>query len=166
MLDVRIATAADVPVILQLVRDLATYEREPNAVVATEADLLREGFGDQPAFHVHLATWNGSVIGFALWFFTYSTWTGTRCLHLEDLFVAPEHRGRGAGLALMRTLARKAIDAHCKRFIWQVMDWNAPAIRFYEKIGAKVMPEWIAVRLDGPALTSLAQADLLKDRSG
>lgn len=157
MLDVRIATAADVPVILELVRALALYEREPDAVLATEADFLREGFGDRPAFTVHLATWNEEVIGFALWFFTFSTWTGTRCLHLEDLFVRPEHRGRGAGVALMQRLAREAVQTGCKRFIWQVMNWNEPAIGFYEKLGAKVMPEWIAVRLEGEKLASFSR---------
>ena len=156
MLDVRIATPADVPVILQLIRGLAEYEREPQAVVATEADLLREGFGERPSFHVHLATWEGEVIGFALWFFTFSTWTGTRCLHLEDLFVLPPHRKRGAGLGLMRALAREAVSTRCKRFIWQVLNWNEPSIAFYERLGAKVMPEWIAVRIDGEPLGRLA----------
>lgn len=159
MLDVRSATSADVPVILQLIRDLAEYEKEPHSVVATEADLLREGFGERPSFYVHLATWEGEVIGFALWFFTFSTWTGTRCLHLEDLFVRPEHRKRGAGVALMRVLAREAVATGCKRFIWQVMDWNEPSIAFYERLGAKVMPEWIAVRMDGEALATFARRD-------
>lgn len=158
MLAVRRATPADVPVILQLVRDLATYEREPESARATEEDFLRDGFGDHPAFSVHLATWEGEVVGFALWFFTYSTWTGTRCLHLEDLFVKPEHRKRGAGLALMRTLAREAVATHCKRFIWQVLDWNEPSIAFYEKLGANVMREWVAVRMEGEALATFARS--------
>lgn len=156
MLVIRKATREDVPVILSLVRALATYEREPDAVLATEADFLRDGFGDDPAFNVHVATVEGQVVGFALWFFTWSTWRGRRCLHLEDLFVLPEHRGKGAGFALMKTLAREAVERGCARFIWQVMDWNAPAIEFYERIGANVMKEWIAVRIDGEALRRLA----------
>src|SRR5688572_12866092 len=109
MLSLRRATEADVSVILELIRELAAYEREPDAVIATEADLLRDGFGEHPAFHVLLADWRqgdapAETIGFALWFFTYSTWVGRRSVHLEDLFVKPSHRGRGAGVALMRAL--------------------------------------------------------------
>ncbi len=162
MLSLRRATAADVPVILGLIRELATYEREPDAVVATEEDLLRDGFGAQPAFHVLLADWveGGAppvTVGFAFWFFTYSTWEGRRCLHLEDLFVKPSHRGRGAGVALMRALAREAVTAGCRRFVWQVLDWNEPAIRFYESLGARVLPEWQSVRVEGAALQVLAR---------
>lgn len=158
MLVIRPAASTDVPVILSLIRALAAYEREPDAVVATEEDLLRDGFGaGPPAFHVHLACWNGEPIGFAFWFFTYSTWLGARSLHLEDLFVLPEHRGKGAGLALMETLAREAVAKGCKRFVWQVLDWNEPAIVFYERLGAKVLREWLNVRLDGEALPRLAE---------
>ncbi len=157
MLVTRPAEANDVPVILALIRALAEYEREPDAVVATEEDLLRDGFGKgPPAFHVLLATWNGEPIGFAFYFFTYSTWLGRRCLYLEDLFVRPDHRGKGAGLALMEALAREAVEKDCKRFVWQVLDWNEPAIGFYEKLGAKVVREWLTVRLEGEALTGLA----------
>lgn len=157
MLDVRKAAPGDVPEILRLIRALADYEREPDAVVATEADLLRDGFGPEPVFQVHLATWEGVPIGFALWFFTWSTWRGRRCLHLEDLFVEPTHRGKGAGLALMRTLAKAAVDAECARFVWQVLDWNEPAIGFYERLGADVLRQWLPVRLDGDALGRLAR---------
>jgi GNAT superfamily N-acetyltransferase len=161
MLSLRRATADDVSVILELIRELATYEREPDAVVATEADLLRDGFGEQPAFHVLLADWREGdappeTIGFAFWFFTYSTWVGRRSVHLEDLFVKPSHRGRGAGVALMRALAREAVAAGCGRFGWQVLDWNEPAIRFYESLGARVLPEWQSVRVEGAALRALA----------
>lgn len=153
---IRRATPADAPTILALIRELAAYEREPDAVVATEADLIRDGFGPSPSFHVLLAELRGETIGFALWFFTFSTWRGRRCLYLEDLFVRPEHRGRGAGLALMRALARVAIDEGCARFCWQVLDWNEPAIAFYEKLGAKVQREWLSVRLEGEPLAALA----------
>ncbi len=155
-LTVRSATATDVPAILALIRELAHYEREPDAVVATEADLLRDGFGPSPAFHVLLAEYEGDTIGFAFYFFTYSTWRGRRCLYLEDLFVRPPFRGRGAGLALMRTLAREALAKDCARFCWQVLDWNEPAIAFYEKLGAQIQREWLPVRVDGDALAKLA----------
>jgi len=157
MVKIRRATKDDVPTILHLVRELAIYEKEPNAVVATEADFIRDGFGDHPRFHVHLAESDGTIIGFALWFFTWSTWRGTRCLHLEDLFVLPEHRKKGAGLLLMKELARAAVDTGCARFIWQVLDWNEPSIEFYKKLGANVMNEWIAVRLEGAALHRMAE---------
>ena len=156
MIAIRKATREDVPRILELVRALAEYEREPGAVVATEEDFLRDGFGQNPAFHVHVAVEGDAIIGFALWFFTWSTWRGRKCLHLEDLFVEPAHRKKGAGLALMRALAEEAVARGCARFIWQVLDWNEPAIAFYEKLGADVMREWIAVHLDGAALAALA----------
>lgn len=171
MFVIRKATRADVPTILKLVKELALYEREPDAVVATEDDFLRDGFGEHPVFEVLIAEAPeeprtcappgipSGIVGFALYFFTWSTWVGKRCLHLEDLYVKPEVRGRGAGLALMRALAKAAVDAGCGRFIWQVMDWNAPAIRFYENLGAKVMKESIAVRLEGRPLYALADAN-------
>ena len=156
MITVRKATREDVPRIVELVRALAEYEREPDAVVATEEDFRRDGFGDHPAFHVHVVTDDGAIVGFALWFFTWSTWRGQKCLHLEDLFVEPAHRKKGAGLALMRALAEEAVAHGCARFVWQVLDWNEPSIAFYEKLGADVKREWIAVRLDGAALAALA----------
>jgi GNAT superfamily N-acetyltransferase len=165
MLHLRPATATDVPVILALIRELAIYEREPDAVIAAEADLLRDGFGERPAFHVLLAEWRAGgpeaeapaeVVGFAFYFYAYSTWVGRESLHLEDLFVLPSHRGRGIGLGLMRALARTAVERGCRRFQWQVLDWNAPAIRFYESLGARVLGEWQSVRIEGEALEALA----------
>jgi GNAT superfamily N-acetyltransferase len=169
MLVIRKAVRGDVPAILALVKELATYEREPDAVVATEADFLRDGFGDRPAFEVLIAEESGedgdnrsergihaTVIGFAFYFYSYSTWVGRKCLHLEDLFVLPAHRGNGAGIALMQELARVAIAQECRRFVWQVLDWNEPAIAFYERLGAKVLREWLAVRIEGDALQRLA----------
>ena len=97
------------------------------------------------------------MIGFAFYFFSYSTWVGRRCLYLEDLFVQPAHRGKGAGIALMKALAKEAVAKECRRFVWQVLDWNAPAIEFYERLGAKVLREWLTVRLEGEALARLAQ---------
>ncbi|MBX3196793.1 MAG: GNAT family N-acetyltransferase [Labilithrix sp.] len=157
-MSIRPALPSDAATILALIRELATYEREPDAVVATEADLLRDGFGPTPAFEVLLAERDGATIGFAFYFFTYSTWRGRRCLYLEDLFVQPAHRGCGAGVALMRKLARLAIDRGCARFSWQVLDWNEPAIAFYEKLGASVQREWLTVRMEGEALARLASA--------
>lgn len=158
MLVIRKATPTDVPDVLALVKELAAYEREPDAVVATEADFLRDGFGEAPAFHVLVAEdAAGAVIGFALYFFGYSTWVGRRCLYLEDLFVQPEHRGKGAGVALMKALAKEAVAKECRRFVWQVLDWNAPAIAFYERLGASVRREWLSVRLEGEALAALAR---------
>ena len=156
MLVIRDAAPSDVPLILDLIRELATYERDPAAVVATEADLLRDGFGKVPRFRVLLAEWSGAPAGFAFFFFAYSTWTGGPVLYLEDLFVRPEHRKRGIGIALMKRLAAIAIEEGCKRFVWQVLDWNAPAIAFYESLGAKVLKDWLTVRMDEAAILSLA----------
>ena len=156
MLVIRKATREDVPAILGLVKELATYEREPDAVIATEEDFLRDGFGERPAFEVLIAEQAGGTIGFAFYFFNYSTWVGRKCLYLEDLFVQPAQRGQGAGIALMKALAKIAVETDCRRFIWAVLDWNDPAIAFYESLGAKVMREWLHVRLEGEALTRLA----------
>jgi len=168
MLVIRKATEADVPAIRALIQELADYERAPHEVTCTEADLLRDGFGPSPAFHV-LVTEDvavegeggpgGGVFGFALYFFSYSTWKGRRSLFLEDLFVRPARRGQGAGKALMRRLAVEAREAGCSRFDWNVLDWNEPSIRFYEALGARILREWLPVRLDGQALRDLAVAD-------
>jgi GNAT superfamily N-acetyltransferase len=157
MIAIRKATAADVPLILALVRELAAYEREAEAVVATEADLLRDGFGDAPRFHVVVAEDDGEPAGFAFYFFSYSTWRGRPVLYLEDLFVRPAHRKKGIGMALMRRLARIAVDLGCPRFVWEVLDWNEPALRFYESLGAEVLHTWLNVRLEGDALARLAE---------
>ena len=156
MLHLRPATRADVPLILALIRELATYERDPDAVVATEEALLRDGFGERPLFQVTIAEWSGEPVGFAFWFLAYSTWRAQPTLYLEDLFVRPEARGRGIGKEMMRFLARTALDTGCGRFVWQVLDWNAPSIEFYESLGAKVVREWLTCRVDGPALQALA----------
>ena len=157
MLSLRPATRADVPLILQLVRELATYERAPGAVVATEADYLRDGFGHSPRFHVLLADWSGEPSGFALYFYNWSTWLGRPGLYLEDLFVRPERRGKGIGKALLVELARIALREGCGRFQWQVLDWNEPALGFYRSLGAEVMTEWLTARLQGDALGRLGK---------
>ena len=156
MLSLRPAVRADVPLILSLIRELATYERDPAAVVATETALERDGFGERPLFQVTIAEWDGEAVGFAFWFFAYSTWRGQPTLYLEDLFVRPEARGRGLGKEMMRFLARTALDTGCGRFVWQVLDWNTPSIEFYESLGGTVVKEWLTVRVDGEALQALA----------
>jgi GNAT superfamily N-acetyltransferase len=153
---IRPATPADVPTVLRFVRELAAYEREPAAVIATEADLLRDGFGAQPYFRTLIAELAGEAAGFALFFFQYSTWTGHPVLYLEDLYVTPPMRGRGLGRALMVRLAQEAVRAQCMRFQWSVLDWNEPALRFYEALGAHLEPAWRTVRVDGEALARLA----------
>lgn len=159
MLHLRPAVAGDVGLILALIRELAEYERAPDAVVASEADLLRDGFGERPLFRVILAEHDGEPAGFAFYFFSYSTWRGRPCLYLEDLFVRPPFRRRGIGLALLRELSRIAVAERCERFVWQVLDWNTPAIDFYESLGARPLREWITMRVEGPALAALAGAN-------
>ena len=156
MLHLRPATRDDVPLILALIRELATYERDPDAVVATEEALLRDGFGERPLFQVTIAEWSGEPVGFAFWFLAYSTWRGQPTLYLEDLFVRPEARGRGIGKEMMRHLAGTALDLGCGRFVWQVLDWNTPSIEFYESLGGQVVREWLTCRVDGDALQALA----------
>lgn len=153
---IRAAAKADAATILELVRELAAYERAPDAVVATTADFLRHGFGDDAIFRVLVAEDEGAVAGFALYYFGFSTWTGTPILYLEDLFVRPASRKRGLGLGLMKALAREAQNKGCGRFVFQVLEWNAPAIHFYESLGAKVLREWLTVRIEGEALIRLA----------
>ena len=156
VLSIREATREDVPLILAFVRELAHSEKEPESVVATEADLARDGFGSAPKFHVLIAEWSGEPVAFAFYFFGYSTWQGRSALKLEDLFVRPSHRKHGIGRALMRRLAQIAIAAECTRFEWQVLDWNRPAKDFYDRLGANVMKGWESVRIDGQALIDLA----------
>ena len=156
MLNIRSATVNDAALILQFIRDLAEYEREPQAVTATEADLVRDGFGADPKFRVVIAEWDGKPAGFALFFYNYSTWLGRPGLYLEDVFVRPEFRGKGIGKRLLLYLARLAVRENCGRFQWQVLDWNTPSIRFYESLGARVMKEWLTMRVEGEALERMA----------
>jgi GNAT superfamily N-acetyltransferase len=157
MLQIRAAQAEDVGTILKLIRGLAEYEHEPQAVEATEQDLLRDGFGDHPRFHCALAEWDGEPVGFALYFYNYSTWKGRHGIFLDDLFVYPEHRGKGIGKALLLHVARIAAAQNCGRYEWLVLDWNTPAIEFYESLGGKRMKQWLPVRVEGEALQELAK---------
>jgi GNAT superfamily N-acetyltransferase len=164
MLTIRPATPADVPTILHFIRELATYEREPSAVIATEADLLRDGFTEPRRFHCLIADCSeaetenvpATPAGFALYFATYSTWEGHHGLYLEDLFVTPAFRGQGIGQALLSRVAALAIQDGCPRLEWSVLDWNAPAIDFYRRMGALPKSEWQGMRLSGEALQTLA----------
>ncbi len=157
MLKIRPATEADVELILQFIRDLAEYEREPESAVATSEDIIRDGFRGQPKFKVLIAEWDGTPAGFAFYFFNYSTWLGKPGLFLEDLFVKPEMRGKGIGKALLAELARIAMAENCYGVKWEVLDWNQPAIDFYEPLGAKLRKEWITVKLMGEELKKLAE---------
>jgi GNAT superfamily N-acetyltransferase len=161
MLNIRPATEQDVPLILQFIRDLAEYEREPQAAVATAHDLLRDGFSADPKFRVVIAEWDQQPAGFALFFYNYSTWQGRPGLYLEDLFVKPQFRGLGIGKALLVHLAQIAARENCGRFQWQVLDWNTPAIEFYESLGARTLKEWLTMRMEGQALERLAAIESL-----
>ena len=155
---IRPATIVDVPIILQLIRDLATYERAPNEVRATETQLTDVLFGEKPAAEVLLAFEDKMPIGFAVFFHNFSTWLGKPGLYLEDLFVKPEVRGKGYGRALLIHLAKIARERSCGRMEWAVLDWNEPAIQFYEKIGARPLDEWKIFRLTRDGIAKLAES--------
>lgn len=156
MLNIRPATPEDATTIRDLIRGLAEYEREPEKAIVTEADLLRDGFGSSPKFWCVIAEWENKPAGFAFWFYNYSTWQGRPGLFLEDLFVYPQFRGKGIGKALLLHLAKIAVEQNCGRFVWNVLDWNKPAIDFYESLGAKIHKEWLTMRVEGDALHRLA----------
>src|SRR5579875_3979382 len=170
MLHIRAAAPTDVPTILRFIRELAEYELEPDAVVATEADLLRDGVSLAPdgtalttpaRFRCLIADWTDAgqtqPAGFALFFTSYSTWVGHHGIRLEDLYVTPEARGQGIGKALLKALAQIAVDEGCTRFEWDVLTWNQSAINVYGRIGAETMEEWRIMRLSGKALFSFAE---------
>ncbi|HXX40955.1 MAG TPA: GNAT family N-acetyltransferase [Chthoniobacterales bacterium] len=154
---IRPATVADVPVILQLIRDLATYERAPDEVTATEERLIDVLFAEKPSAEVLLVFEKNVPVGFAVFFHNFSTWLGRPGLYLEDLFVRPEHRGKGYGRALLVELAKIAQKRGCGRMEWAVLDWNEPAIQFYRKLGANPMNEWTVFRLTRDGIAKLAE---------
>ncbi len=172
MLSIRAAAPADIPVILYFIRSLALYEREPDAVKTTEADLLRDGFGAHPRFECLIAeegresgdqaAWGAQEqsrpVGFALFFYNYSTWRGRAGIHLEDLFVMPEFRGRGIGKRLLSRVAARAVEQGLDRLRWDVLEWNQTAIDFYRSIGAQFLSEWRIMRVTGEALESLGSS--------
>ena len=155
---IRSAHVEDVPIILQLIRDLATYERARNEVTATEEQLVDVLFGERPAAEVLLAFEEQSPVGFAVFFHNFSTWLGQPGLYLEDLFVKPDKRGKGYGRALLVELAKIARERGCGRMEWAVLDWNEPAINFYRTLGAKPMDEWTVFRLTRDGIAKLANA--------
>ena len=155
---VRLATPADVPVMVRLIRELADYEKALHEVQAAEPSLRAALFPQQgsPAVFAHVAEADGAVVGCAIWFLSFSTWTGTHGIWLEDLYVTPDQRGSGLGQELLRTLAALCVERGYHRLEWWVLDWNTPSIGFYESIGAVAQDEWTRFRLDGPALDTLA----------
>jgi GNAT superfamily N-acetyltransferase len=156
---IRPAGVGDVPIILELIRDLATYERAPDEVTATEEQLVDVLFGERPVAEVLLAFEAASPVGFAVYFYNFSTWLGRAGLYLEDLFVKPEKRGKGYGRALLVELAKIARDRGCGRMEWAVLDWNEPAIKFYRALGAQPMHEWTVFRLTRDEIASLADSE-------
>ena len=154
---VRTATRADVDLIHGFICELADYEKLSHEVTARPQDLTLALFGPQPRIFAEIAERDGAAVGFALWFYNYSTFVGRCGLYLEDLYVSPAARGSGAGKALLRALARRCVEEDLGRFEWSVLDWNAPAIGFYDSLGAKAMDGWTIRRLDGEALKALAQ---------
>ena len=168
MLTLRPATPSDVPAILGFIRELALYEREPDAVLTTEADLLRDGFPSDESqsprrFHCLMADWDATPVGFALYFYNYSTWEGRPGIYLEDLYVQPAQRGKGIGKSILTRLAAIAVEEDCARFEWSVLDWNQPSIDFYHAMGAVMKSEWRGMRVDGEALRNLAKQHVTEE---
>jgi GNAT superfamily N-acetyltransferase len=153
---IRAAEPADVPIILMLIRELAAFEQQPDAVVATEADLLRDGWGPAPRFGCRIAELDGKPCGFTLWFYNYSTWEGRAGIYLEDLYVAPWARDRGIGERLVVDIARLAVAEGARRLDFNVLGWN-PARAFYHRLGITHRDDWLPYRVDGEALRQLAK---------
>lgn len=157
-INIRPACAEDSALILRFITDLAIYEKAEEAVIATETDIRDSLFAEDSTTSALICELDGAAVGFAVYFFNYSTWLGKHGLYLEDLYVSPEFRGAGAGKALLKHLAQLAISKNCGRFEWSVLDWNEPAIGFYKSIGAQPQDEWVGYRLSGKALTDLAES--------
>lgn len=153
----RKATVNDTDTILHLIALLAEYEKEPESAIATKEDIIRYGFSENPLFYCILAEKEHDIVGFALYFLTYSTWQGKPGVYLEDLFVKPESRGLGIGKALMKAVANHGVELNCTRMTWQVLDWNTPSIEFYEQCGARYLKEWFTYRLEGETLRKFAE---------
>ena len=157
-LQIRPAAAGDAAQIIRFIADLAAYEKLSHEANATEADIVRDLFGDNPKVFCEIAEWDGQPVGFTLWFYTYSTFQGRAGIWLEDLYVDPALRGKGVGKALLVSLARRCVAEGLGRFEWWVLDWNAPSIDFYKSQGGAMQDEWTKVRVDGDALLKLGAA--------
>jgi len=158
MLNIRNTTSADTDLILDFIRQLAEYEKLSHEVVATAETLRSSLFGENPKAFCLIAEWNGAPVGFALYFYNYSTFLGKPGIYLEDLFVSPNVRGKGIGKSILKHLAAKAKAEGCGRLEWWVLDWNEPSIAFYESLGAVAMDEWTVYRVTGDALDALAKS--------
>ncbi|WP_424948428.1 N-acetyltransferase family protein [Candidatus Spongiihabitans sp.] len=156
MIEIRQATVEDAALILKFVTELAAYEKARNEVVATVVDIKNSLFCGDSTTSAVICSKGHEPIGYAVYFFNYSTWLGKPGLYLEDLYVSPEHRGIGAGTAMLKHLAKIALSKNCGRFEWSVLDWNESAIKFYQSIGAKSQQEWVGYRLSGKALEEFA----------
>ena len=157
-IQIRAATRADAALILQYVKELATYESANSEVTATVEDIQKSIFGDNSIAHALICSINEEPVGFAIYFYNYSTWLGKNGLYLEDLYIIPKHRAKGAGKKLLKHLAAIAVSKDCGRFEWSVLDWNQPAIKVYKSIGANPQSEWIRYRLEDEALKDVAKA--------
>ena len=144
---IRKGMADDMPIVLELIKELALFEKEPDAVAVTVEDLILDGFGEHPMFHTFVAEINHQIIGVALYYYRYSTWKG-KTIHLEDLIVRENHRGTGAGFALYSEIIAQGKRDYVRRIEWNVLDWNTPAIEFYKKTGAKILEDWQVVQMD------------------
>jgi GNAT superfamily N-acetyltransferase len=154
-MSIRPATPSDVPAILELIKDLAVYEKAPDAVKSTAENLHEALFGADPKVFAHVVDVDSKIVGIAIWFLNYSTWMGTHGIYLEDLYVNPAFRGQGYGMNLLKTLAQICVERGYSRLQWWVLDWNEPAINFYKSLGAVPMDEWTVFRVDGEALQKL-----------
>lgn len=157
-LTIRKAEEGDASLVFSFIKELAEYERLAHEVDATEADVAKALFRENPRAFADIAEWEGRPAGFALWFYNFSTFRGRHGIYLEDLFVRPEFRSKGIGKALLKHLARRCIDENLPRLEWWVLDWNEPALKFYRSIGAVPMDEWTVQRVTGGALKQLAEA--------
>ncbi len=157
-LSIRPAAPSDIALVLAFIRELALYEKLLHEVTATEADIERDLFGQDPRAFCDIAEWAGEPVGFAFWFYNYSTFKGRHGIYLEDLYVRPAARGKGIGKALLALLARRCLDQELAGLRWWVLDWNEPSIAFYKSLGAKAIDEWTVFNLSGAALAKLADA--------
>ena len=155
---IRKGTPTDMPAVLSLIKELAVFEKEPDAVVVTEEDLVRDGFSPNPLFHCFVAEVNDQIIGIALYYYRYSTWKG-KTIHLEDLIVKEKERGIGAGMALYKEVIKQGKKDGVRRIEWAVLDWNQNAIDFYEKTGAKVLSDWRVVQMDEQGIAAFLKSN-------